>query len=265
MSSFEARFERLELKYLVGEATALRIQRDIEPFCRPDRHNPSRAEPGLPRGYSITSLYLDSPGLAFHQAKERGDPDRLKLRVRGYERSPRAVLECKRRVADVIDKTRVTVDHGDVERAARGLLDLEPGKPEARRFLSSFASLVARSGAEPTLLVRYEREAYVSEVDHYARVTFDRRIESLRTRSWQLEAPRDGWTRFDEHWRREETERPVVLELKCHASIPWWLTDLIRSHALKRSSFSKYSIGIHLTERARGANLIARRSSRWMQ
>jgi hypothetical protein len=137
MSSFESRFERLELKYLVGEATALRIQRDIEPFCRPDRHNPSRAEPGLPRGYSITSLYLDSPGLAFHQAKERGDPDRLKLRVRGYERSPRAVLECKRRVADVIDKTRVTVDHGDVERAARGLLELEPGKPEAGHFLSA--------------------------------------------------------------------------------------------------------------------------------
>jgi hypothetical protein len=265
MSSFESRFERLELKYLIDEATALQIQRALEPVCRPDSHNPSPGPIGARRGYEITSLYLDSPGLAFHHAKERGDPHRLKLRVRGYGESPVAVLECKRRVADVIDKTRVTVDRRDAERAALGGIDLGPEAPETGRFLTSFASLVARYGAEPTLLVRYEREAYASEVDHYARITFDRRIEARRTRDWDLASPSHDWCRFDDYWRREEAHRSVVLEIKCHACIPWWVTDLIRSHALKRQSFSKYSIGIHLTERERGADIQLRRSSRWMQ
>ena len=193
------------------------------------------------------------------------DPDRLKLRVRAYGHSPHGVLERKRRVADVIDKTRVTVDRKDVEPASLGLIDLGPDNHEASHFLSEFASLVARSGAEPTLLLRYEREAYASQVDHYARVTFDRNIEARRTRSWDLDPPGGRWTRFDEYWSREEESRRVVLELKCQSCIPWWLTDLIRKHALKQQSFSKYSIGIHLTGLERGANLVSRRSARLMQ
>lgn len=263
MSSFESRFERLELKYLIDEATAARLRRDVEPFCAPDPHNPST--PGGPRGYEISSLYLDSPSLAFFHAKERGDADRVKLRVRTYGNSPQAVLERKRRVADVIDKTRAAVDRKDAERASLGLIDLGPDHHEATRFLSGFALLVARAGAEPTLLLRYEREAYSSDVDHYARVTFDRRIEARRSRTWDHDPPTGRWTRFDDHWRREEEHRRVVLELKCQSCIPWWLTELVRKHALKQQSFSKYAIGIHLTAREDGADLIARRSARRMQ
>jgi SPX domain protein involved in polyphosphate accumulation len=267
MSSFESRFERMELKYLIDEITAERVRRDVEPYCAPDSHNPAtdRIRSGGPRGYQISSLYLDSPGLAFFYAKERGDADRMKLRVRGYGGSPHAVLERKRRVADVIDKTRVTVDRKDVELASMGLVDLGPDNLEASHFLSQFASMVACSGAEPTLLLRYEREAYASDVDHYARVTFDRNIEAQRSRSWDLDPQGGRWTRFDEYWRREDDSRRIVLELKCQSCIPWWLTDLIRKHALKLQSFSKYSIGIHLTGLERGANLVARRSARRMR
>ena len=52
MSSFESRFERLELKYLIDEATAQQVRRDIEPFCRPDIHNPR--SPAGRRGYEVT-------------------------------------------------------------------------------------------------------------------------------------------------------------------------------------------------------------------
>lgn len=268
MSNFKSRFERLELKYLIDEATAERIRRDVEPFCAPDRHSLVTTPAGdcARRGYEVSSLYLDTPGLAFYHAKERGDPERVKLRIRGYGGSPRAILECKRRVADVIDKTRVTVDRKDVERAAAGGIDPGPDHPEARRFLTDFAATLARSGAEPTLLLRYVREAWVSDVDHYARVTFDREIAACRTRRYSLDAPHDErWCRFDDHWHREEETRSVVLELKCHSCIPGWMTDLIRKHALKRQSFSKYSIGIYLTSSALGEDLLARRSARWMQ
>jgi hypothetical protein len=105
----------------------------------------------------------------------------------------------------------------------------------------------------------------VSDVDHYARVTFDRSIEAHRTASWSPRPPVDGWSRFDEYWIRAKKDPSVVLELKCHSCIPWWMTDLIRSHALKRQSFSKYSIGIHLTGLEQGADLVARRSARGLR
>ena len=265
MSSFESRFERLELKYLIDESVAARVRHDIAPFCHPDEHNPPGGGPHAPRGYPISSLYLDSPGLALYQAKERGDPERIKLRVRGYGNAPYAVVECKRRVADVIDKTRVSVDRKDLERASHGLVDPGPDQPEARHFLSDFARRVAGVGAEPTLLLEYEREAWVSEVDHYARVTFDRHIEARRSASWTLDGDGGLPSRFDDHWRRDEEHRSVVLELKCHSCIPWWMTDLIRRHALRRQSFSKYSIGIHLTGVEHGEDRITRRSARWVQ
>jgi SPX domain protein involved in polyphosphate accumulation len=265
MSSFETRFERLELKYLIDEATAERVRRDIAPFCKPDPHNQAAAGGSATAGYAVSSLYLDSPNLAFYRAKERGDAERLKLRLRTYGHSPFAVLELKRRIADVIDKTRATVDRKDAARVAQGWVDSPPESPEVRHFFSDFALAVARSGALPTLHLRYEREAYASVVDHYARVTFDRRIEAQRTSSWNLDPGAVGWSHFDRHWRRQEHERTVVLELKCQSSIPWWVTDLVRAHALDRQSFSKYSVGIYLTSVRDGADLSATRSARWMQ
>ena len=264
MSSFESRFERLELKYLIDEATAARVRRDIAPFCHPDPHNPSPL-PGAPRGYGVSSLYLDSPGLAFYNAKERGDSERLKLRVRTYGKSPRAVIEVKRRVADVIDKTRASIAREDVERIANGSAGSGYANTEEERFLGDFGRLVAQAGAQPTLHLRYEREAFASFVDHYARVTFDRRIQARRTSSWDLDPGLNDWSQFAHHWLREEAERSVVLELKCQSMIPWWVTDLICTHELNRQSFSKYSVGIHLTGLHMGEDRTARRSARWMQ
>ena len=189
----------------------------------------------------------------------------MKLRVRSYGPGSMAVLECKRRVSDVIDKTRATVDRKDVERAAAGGVDLGPHQPETGRFLNDFARHVACAGAEPTLLIRYQREAWVSEFDHYARVTFDRSIEACRTREWNLDSKQEGWVSFDDSWERSESRRSVVVELKCQAQVPWWMTALIQKYSLDRQSFSKYSIGIHLTGVAQGQDLMGRRSARWMQ
>jgi SPX domain protein involved in polyphosphate accumulation len=267
MSGFEKKFERLELKYLIDEFAADRVRRAIEPFCRPDSHSaaPDRSH-GKAGSYMVSSLYLDTPNLAFHRAKERGDPERLKLRIRTYPASgpdSPTVFEIKRKVADVIDKTRAVVT-GDVERAATGFGG-DGSDDAARGFLTTFARLVAQSGAHPTLRVCYGREAYSSTVDDYARVTFDRDIEVKRTRRWHEAREHERWHAFDDHWRRESQGRNVLLELKCQSVVPWWLTHLIRSQALKRVSFSKYSVGIHVTNQADGLEVHGRRSARVMR
>jgi hypothetical protein len=248
MSVFETRFERLELKYLIDEYTADRIRRDIEPFCQPDPHNagPVGASRSRQFGYGISSLYLDSPGLVLFAAKERGDPDRLKLRVRTYHGSQFAVLELKRKVSDVIHKTRASVDRAKVREIASGLLP-PPSNPEKDQFLNDFALTAMRIGAQPTLHVRYDREAYSSDVDAYARVTFDRCVEVQRTRSWERVPDADGWCSFDHHRRADIRNKDVILEVKCQSVVPWWITHLVRTHALRRQSFSKYGVGIYLT------------------
>ncbi len=263
MSGFDARLERLELKYLVDERTAARIRTDIAPYCRPDRHFEAARAAGHV-GYPITSLYLDSPGLAFHRAKERGDAERVKLRVRTYDAASAAVLEIKRRSSDVIDKCRARIDRKRVEGVAHGD-PLGPAEDsDTRRSADAFASLALSHGAEPSLRVRYLREAYVSEVDDYARITFDRHIEAQRASTWALDSGHDRWAAFDEHWRPETGGAHVVLEIKCHCVVPGWVIDLIQRHRLRRTSFSKYSIGIDLTDRERGFDGLMRRSARVM-
>jgi hypothetical protein len=262
MVGFEARFERLELKYLIDEFTADRVRRDIEPFCRSDAHNREPGDGGTAkRGYGISSLYLDSPGLALFWAKERGDPERLKLRVRTYLGSSIAVLELKRKISDVISKTRARVARSEVAPIAEGRLP-GPSNPGVDRFLNDFALTSMKIGARPTLHVSYDREAYSSEVDTYARVTFDRNIRAKRTDNWALDTRSDGWLSFDEYRRPDQRDRSVVLELKCQSFVPWWITNLIRTHALKQQSFSKYGIGIYLTGLLNGEGSLPLRSAR---
>jgi hypothetical protein len=264
MSGFDVRLERLELKYLIDERTAARMRREIELYCQLDRHSAPSSSIHAERGYAISSLYLDSPGLAFHRAKERGDPDRLKLRVRTYDTSSLAVLEVKRRCADMVDKSRARVARHEVAGAVHGVALEPPADAATKRFAERFARLAAEHGAEPSLRVRYRREAYVSQVDDYARVTFDRRIEAQRASSWSLEGDPERWSAFEHHWLPEQRLKNIVLELKCHSSIPFWITDLIRRNRLTRRSFSKYSIGIQITDRDSGQGGLYRRSARVM-
>ena len=250
MEPFETRCERLELKYLIHEPTAARVRAAIHPYCRPDAHSAASGA----RGYTIRSLYLDTPDLAFHRAKERGDPERFKLRIRSYEAGEKRFLELKRRSSDVIEKTRVCVRSDRLRDAAHGLEKLERESAPARRFLDDYARRVMSTCAGPTLLVRYQREAYTSEVDRYARVTFDRNLQFQRVAGWTLDGER-GWTDLDSHLAAEAPRPLVVLEIKCEVVVPWWVCDVIRRNDLKRASVSKYSLGIYLSQRLDGASM----------
>ena len=262
MTATQLNFERLELKYLIDEVVADRIRRQISGVCSADRHSTPGRRAGS-NGYVINSLYLDSPGLAFHEAKERGDPERVKLRVRTYSADSIATLEIKRRRSNVIEKRRTVVDQKDIGEAVQGIAPLSLVAGQGRAALDEFAMIAARSGAMPKLSVRYEREAYESQIDAYARVTFDRKIRIRPTLDWDLFPDDHGWCRFDDHWRLSLPTAPVVLELKCEtAAIPEWLTDLIHRNQLEQTSFSKYSIGTCLNQRSQGSDVGASRSLR---
>lgn len=232
-------FERLEMKYLISEGAAEKIRKHIAPYCAPDKHN---GLAGL--GYPITSLYFDTPTLLFHRTKLRGDPDRMKLRARVYDGDGPVHLEIKRKCVDVVHKTRVAVDRAHWKEAVAGYGQPLDDTPRAHAHLGAFAHLAAQSGAEPTLLVRYEREAYASQVDNYARVTFDRNITAMPCREMRLDPPPGGRWHVLDGPRADRMQSFTLLELKAELLVPYWMSHLVQQLNLQRKGFSKYSQGI---------------------
>ncbi len=224
------RFQRLELKYHLTDVVAERVRRAAAPWCVPDRHNPSGGG-----GYPISSLYLDSPGLEFHKARARGDADRIKLRIRTYGAAQDAHLEIKRKVGKIVHKHRVAVPRVQAADIARG----RGGTGEA---VERFQLLAGRYGAIPKVTVFYEREAWVSTVDDYARITFDRRIRARAASDWTLHtSPPPDAHPLDRPHLPDAVSSSVVLELKCVTLVPRWIRQLIADFELVSTGFSKYS------------------------
>lgn len=233
--------ERYEYKFLVEE----RLVPAIRAFARStSRLDAYAAADGA---YTIRSLYFDTPALDLYAANGREQGHRFKVRVRTYPdalKSP-IFLEVKRRAIDVIVKTRGAVEPAAWRLAAQGdAATLASASARQRSAVTTFASLVQAHHLEPVILVQYEREAYVSLVDSYARLTIDRNIRAQSRTTFELDADDRRWRAID-HPAQTNTERPVaVLELKFERRPPAWMHAMVRRLELVRRSFSKYCYGV---------------------
>jgi hypothetical protein len=217
----------------------------VRPWCSPDPNNGAE-------GYWIGSLYLDSAALASYHAWERADADRVKLRVRRYSGDGPAWLEIKRKVNQIIHKLRVPVPRERVEDAIQGRWTDPAWGPREREIAGAFQALQWRLGAAPLVWIGYHRAAFVSQVDRYARVTFDRQIRACAAAGWSMEPPEANWVALDGADALEDgVSSLALLELKCETQVPTWISALIRSEGLIQSGFSKYSRGIEAVGLAR--------------
>jgi len=245
-AKYDVQLDRHEAKYIIPREMVGRIREFIRPFCEPDPNCT-----GNPPEYVITTLQLDSPTLALHHAKEWEAVNRFKLRVRTYGdpvgQAP-VFMEVKRKIRGTIVKSRTMVPFEawseDLVRNPRVTLTFKSSKEELG-FLE-FVRLVREIDARPVVLIRYHRESYFGKFEHYARVTFDRRLEYLPTRSWE------SWGR-GEHWHKMDTpllqnkQNPfsgVVLELKTLSDAPQWMIDLVMHFNLVRTGNCKYSTAV---------------------
>ncbi len=238
---------RYEVKYVIPSSLVPQIREYIQPFCERDEHC-SGASPE----YGITTLQLDSPGLSLHYAKLWDYVNRFKLRVRTYDPigSAPVFLEVKAKFRTTVVKyrSRIPFDrwgaHLFGHEVIRGISFRD--SKESENFCQ-FVRLVKQIGARPVMLIRYRRESYFGKLDHYSRVTFDRKLQYQQTYSWDSWG-RDGpWRSLDktlDQTRRHDQEynySGVVMELKTLTDVPLWMCNLIHDLDLNRQGHCKFS------------------------
>ena len=233
--------KRYELKYLISEELAWQIRDYIKNICSLDKHVP----PGL-NGYVVNNFYFDTPDLKFYYDTKFRKLTRYKPRARFYgdQASDFIWLEIKYRNSSIIWKkrSRIPVDLWPNLFTERESNNYEP---VCKNQIDAFNDLVYWYNAQPVLHVRYFREPYVTELDDYGRVTFDRRLccRSLKG-SCDLEYDESDMIYYDDPVTSKNYDSVVLLEIKVETLIPAWAIELIQMFNLTQRSYSKYCYGI---------------------
>ena len=164
----------------------------------------------------------------------RGQKNRFKLRIRGYDGRPDSPLfaEVKHRSDRVINKRRSLISRPLARALVRGR-SLPEDAPLDRFDFAEFRSLSARLAARPAVYVSYLREAYEAAGPEPVRLTIDR---ALRNAPADREAP----FAFDgKDWAPTPLDG-VILELKYTDACPHWLEVMVETFQLDRRSVAKY-------------------------
>lgn len=241
-TGFDIQMDRHEAKYVIPVEMIAEIREFIRPFCEADSHSQ-----GDPPHYTITTLQLDSPQFSLHYAKSNEALNRFKLRVRTYGipgESP-VFLEVKRKIRGTVVKSRTRIPfeswNKDLVYSTKITLDFR-SRQEETAFLE-FIRLTREIGARPVVLIRYEREAHVSRLDHYARLSFDTQLCYQPTDSWDSWGKGGRWFPIDTNIIQNKGNHfsGAVLEIKTLSDTPQWMIDLIINFDLARTGHCKYS------------------------
>lgn len=234
---------RTELKYLVAETHLEALRGVLAPFAAGDRHG----EGFEGRGYTVRSIYFDTPSLRYYHEKEAGLKQRRKLRVRAYNapavEAP-VYLEIKRKDEMTVAKDRAPVRYHDLDALLRtGDVAAYVATPDVRRreqarhFLYHFY----RHRLQPTCLTVYEREAFEGRFDPTLRITFDRNLRGKAYPSWPD-------LRADVGLRHVHPGF-FIMEVKFDTAFPAWLRPVLGRYGLRPQALSKYCLCLETCRR----------------
>lgn len=236
--------ERYELKYVIPIELVEPISNFVSTFCSPDRYSLLTTN-GY---YRVNSLYLDSSDFVFVRMRRDGAENRFYMRVRSYGDYPEMpyFLEIKQKKGNVVRKYRATVTNGTWHLAYTKpgcVLCEENGNPTEAKIRALFQRMFFTYNVSPKLMIQYVRNAWVSDVDDYARVTFDMDLRFMPETEYNL-VPREEEMVSCDPVTAFEPDCTVILELKCHTlQVPLWMIDMIKHFDLQRRSLSKYMAG----------------------
>jgi len=194
--------------------------------------------------YTVRSLYYDSPDLDFYWEKVDGLKVRRKLRIRTYntrDKDSVAFLEIKRRYGTAVVKERAKYTFEEIVRLMSSPENIWLSyrqSTDGSLVLGKWIDNIVRWNLEPTVLVVYEREAYVgrSKDENDIRLTIDSDVRVRMT---------DGIEQiFEDQNLTHVVSNLCVLELKYNHFMPKWMRGLVMEFSLHQRSISKYCMGI---------------------
>lgn len=235
------RFNRYELKYIVGLDQYERIVRDLANFTVPDVY-------GGELGYPVVSLYYDSPGMDFFWAKIEGIKFRRKLRLRIYPSDPigttaLGMVEIKQRINRTVQKRRLALPLAEAEDLCAGKFTGCGLDPLDAQVASEVLYMVEAMKLSPKCITAYHRRAFTGGLyDAGLRVTFDRNV-SYRTSGLSVNLEAKNHLIMPPDW--------CIMEIKVNDAVPDWVTSLLARHGCQLRRVSKYCAGIaNSSERA---------------
>jgi len=202
----------------------------------------------------VENIYFDCPKLSSYEDSVNKRENRLKLRLRQYERqfeTGDAFFEIKERAGDIVNKKRLLVkkawafdfvNSGDLP--IRKLLELNSHikQADALETLEKLSDLIQLKAFRPVLKTRYKRTSYALNGDRAVRITLD---QNLKFRSEHKEehflAP------VSSSYKQTVEKNREILEIKYLRSEDLFsLEDQIKALGSPQV-FSKYCTGIYST------------------
>ncbi len=219
--TYQAVFQRYELKYLLTREQKARALKEMEPYMALDQYGRT----------TIRNLYFDTDNYRLIRRSIEGPVYKEKLRIRSYHQaSPESTVfvELKKKYEALVYKRRMSLTEKEAMEWVMGRTRYgAPGQisDEIDYFLAYYETL------HPVVFLSYEREAYHCRDGGDFRVTFD---ENVLCRREQLSLESDVWG------SPLLEEDGVLMEIKCAGGIPLWMTHLLSREQIYRTSFSKY-------------------------
>ena len=200
-----------ERKYLVPKQEAEVLLGAVAKLLPPDPHGAT---------YPVASLYLDTSDLASYRREVQG-----KWRLRRYGEGEVVFAEFKAKpVPGSVHKRRSAT-------SLEECLAMPFGEKAGW-----FTRAIHKNDLRPTLLVSYQRHAFVGVLDgQEVRLTLDRELRASACPEYRIPGPvQEG----------ETLTEGYVLEIKFETTLPPKLEEELASRSLLPASFSKYRTGI---------------------
>jgi hypothetical protein len=219
--SYQAVFQRYELKYILTKAQKMRVLEAIKPYMKLDKY-----------GHTIIrNIYFDTNNYRLIRRSIEKPVYKEKLRVRSYanrENTDNVFVELKKKYDKTVYKRRLLMQEEKAMRWLNGdtVSDMDSQiVREIDYFLQYYKEL------HPVLFLAYEREAYYCREGGDFRVTFDENV-LCRQEDLRVGTVMEGIPVLEED--------KVLMELKCSGGVPIWMVEILSQEKLYKTSFSKY-------------------------
>lgn len=209
MASTQYSFERREEKYFLTPVQYEALLTPLRQHMHADEHEQ----------YTICSLYCDTPDWQLIRTSLEKPYYKEKLRVRSYGTPTpdgRVFVELKKKVGGIVYKRRIALPAARADAFLRGEVSV-PG--QIAREISWFQRMY---GAQPRVLIAYDRTAFAGVMEPGLRVTFDTGIR-WRTDHLSLTAGDGGAPLLGDD--------RILMELKTPDTCPLWLSRRSRRPA----------------------------------